>query len=515
MSRNSEEPRNSPWHSMEADQVMAELGAGEKGLSHLEVRQRLDRHGPNRLPEARRQSPLIRFLSQFNNVLIYVLLVAAVVTALLGHWIDCFVILGVVVVNALIGFIQEGKAEKALDSIRKMLSLQASVLREGRKEQVPAEELVPGDIVFLQSGDKVPADLRLIAVKELRIDESMLTGESIPTEKSLNVVPEQMTVGDRTNLAYSGTMVTSGQGRGIVIATGQATEIGRISEMLTGVEKLTTPLLQQIAAFARHLTVAIIILATGTFLFGLWARDYSAGDMFLAAVGLIVAAIPEGLPAIITITLAIGVQRMARRNAIIRRLPAVETLGAITVICSDKTGTLTRNEMTVRAVATADHLFDVDGEGYDPHGGFSLDGRTVDIASHPTLSEMGRAAILCNDAVLEEQDGLWHIQGDPTEGALLTMGLKMGLESAYENRQWPRTDLIPFESEHRFMATLHHNHSGHGFIYLKGAPEVRTCRLTSPTGKTGSRNWPAAACGSWPSPSGWSKATSANYGFPT
>jgi magnesium-transporting ATPase (P-type) len=459
------------WHALQTADVLTRLDSRPDGLTEAEARTRLAEHGPNRLPPPKRRGPLLRFLVQFHNVLIYVLLVAAVVTAVLGHWVDCAVILGVVVVNALIGFIQEGKAEKALESIRNLLSLRAFVLRAGRRGEIPAENLVPGDIVLLQAGDKVPADLRLLQVKELRIDEAILTGESQPVDKAVAPVAPDAAMGDRFGMAYSGTAVTYGRGTGVVVATGRHTEIGRISEMLAEVRTLTTPLLARMDAFARWLTVVIIGLAGGTFAFGLLARDYSGGEMFLAAVGLIVAAIPEGLPAIITITLAIGVQRMARRNAIIRRLPAVETLGAVTVVCSDKTGTLTRNEMMVRSVVTADRLFEIDGSGYDPHGAVTLDGAEVAFEAHPVLQEVARAALLCNDAVLERHGERWRIQGDPTEGALLTLAGKLGLDGQHETQLRPRSDVIPFESERRFMATLHHDHAGHGFIYLKGAPE--------------------------------------------
>ena len=466
------ENQNRPqWHTLAGAEALEQLGSQPQGLVEAEAQRRLAEQGPNRLPLPQRRGPLLRFLAQFRNLLIYVLLGAAVITALLGHWIDCGVILAVVVVNALIGFIQEGKAEKALESIRNLLSLHAFVLRAGHRRELPAEELVTGDIVLLQAGDKVPADLRLLQVKELRLDEAILTGESQPAAKTTDAVAETAAMGDRFGMAYSGTVVSSGRGTGVVVATGRHTEIGRISDMLAEVQSLTTPLLRQMAVFSRWLTLAILALAAGTFGFGLLARDYLPEELFLAAVGLIVAAIPEGLPAIITITLAIGVQRMARRNAIIRRLPAVETLGAVTVICSDKTGTLTRNEMTVQAVVTAAQRFTVAGVGYDPHGGLSLDDRDIDPGDHPDLLNLGRAALLCNDALLKLHEGRWLIEGDPTEGALLTLGGKLGLEPEQEGEQQPRSDFIPFESEHRFMATLHHDHEGNGVIYLKGAPE--------------------------------------------
>ena len=459
------------WHAVSAKTVFESLDTTPDGLSIEEVTHRLAKFGPNRLPEPKTRGPLIRFFYQFHNVLIYVLVAAGAVTAMLGHWVDASVIMGVVVLNALIGFVQEGKAENALRAIRQMLSPNAMVLRDGRQTTIRAEELVPGDIVLLQSGDKVPADLRLFRVKGLRIQESILTGESMAVEKITDPVAQEAVIGDRRCMAYSGTLVTHGQGSGVVIATGAQTEIGRISTLVSEVESVTTPLLRQMAQFGRWLTVAILILAVITFAFGVLLRDYAAADMFLAAVSLTAAAIPEGLPAIMTITLAIGVQRMARRNAIIRRLPAVETLGAVTVICSDKTGTLTRNEMTVRTIATAANLFELSGTGYDPHGELLLSNREVLPEEMPLLMEVVRAAVLCNDASLEQRNSEWLVHGDPMEGALLISGLKVGLDIEAEAKQYPRIDFIPFESEHRFMATLHHSHSGDAFIFLKGAPE--------------------------------------------
>jgi len=456
---------------MEAGEVLALMGVKEEGLTGKEAAERLARYGPNHLSPPRKRGHVARFAAQFRNVLIYVLLAAGGITAYLGHWVDAGVIVGVVIINALIGFIQEGKAERAIDAIRTMLSHRALAVRDGRRTALPAEELVPGDVVFVQSGDKVPADLRLLTAKDLRVDEAALTGESVPAEKAVAAVAEGAVVGDRKCMAYSSTLVTYGQGTGVVVATGDVTEIGRINMMLAGVRTLTTPLLRQMAEFAHLLTIAILGLAAATFAFGVLVRNHSASEMFLAGVGLAVAAIPEGLPAIITITFAIGVQRMARRNALIRRLPAVETLGSVTVICSDKTGTLTRNEMTVRTVAVASALFDVRGGGYDPHGGFSIEDKDAPPSESPGLMELARAAMLCNDASVREVEGRWEMQGDPTEGALVTFGMKAGLEPAREGAEFPRLDVIPFESEHRFMATLHRDHAGHKFIYMKGAPE--------------------------------------------
>jgi magnesium-transporting ATPase (P-type) len=459
------------WHQIPVSQALSAQQSSTSGLSEEEVARRLAEHGPNRLTPPKKRGALGRFLLQFHNVLIYVLLGAAGVTAALGHWVDSGVILGVVLINALIGFIQEGKAEKSLDAIRKMLSLSAAVVRNGRRQEIEAQNLVPGDLVLLTSGDKVPADLRLVDTRNLRIEEATLTGESEPVEKSPAAVAQEAPIGDRTCMAYSGTLVVFGQGRGVVVASGDATEIGRIGRMLADVENVETPLLRQMSVFGRWLTAGILLLAGLTVAFGMVVHGFSAGEMFLAAVGLAVAAVPEGLPAIMTITLAIGVQRMAGRNAIIRRMPAVETLGAVTTICSDKTGTLTRNEMTVQHLATVDASIEVSGSGYAPHGGFVSDGRDVDAESLPELTDIGRAALLCNDATLREKDGEWQLEGDPTEGALLTLGLKAGLDPHFEAESLPRIDVIPFESEHRFMATLHHDHSGHAFAFVKGAPE--------------------------------------------
>jgi len=473
------------WHALEKEQVFEMLHAKESGLDQSAAEELQKEYGLNQLPEPETQSLFVRFLLQFQNVLVYVLLAAGTVTALLEHWVDTGVIIGVVLVNSIIGVIQEGKAENALRAIRRMLSPQAVALRNGHRISLPADQLVPGDVVVLQSGDRIPADLRLFQVKNLQIQESMLTGESVPVAKGTTAVVTDAVLGDRTSMAYSGTLVTYGQGSGVVVDTGASTEIGKISAMLAHVEALTTPLLRQMNQFGHWLTIGIVAIAAFTFTFGIYARDYSSADMFLAAVGLAVAAIPEGLPAIMTITLALGVQRMAHRHAIIRRLPAVETLGSVSVICSDKTGTLTRNEMTAKSVATVNGLYEVEGIGYDPHGGFELNDEAVDLAQHPILQELTRSALLCNDAEISDNDGEWVLNGDPTEGALMTLGMKSGLSPDFEHGAWPRTDVIPFESEHRFMATLHHDHTGKGVIYIKGAPErlLELCNFQRTWGK--------------------------------
>jgi magnesium-transporting ATPase (P-type) len=466
------------WHAEAAEKILAELDTTPDGLTSAEAAARLGRFGRNALPAERGQGPLIRFLRQFNNLLILVLVGAASLTALMGHWVDTGVILLVVLANVTFGFVQEGRAERALEAIRHMLSPRASIFRDGHRLAVSAEELVPGDIVVLEAGDRVPADLRLLRARSLQIQEAVLTGESVAAEKGVAPVEDMAEIGDRTSMAFSGTLVTAGHGHGVVVGTGINTELGKVTTMLTQVQSLTTPLLRQMTGFARLLTAAILSVAAGVFAFGTLVRGYAIDEMFIVVVGLSVAAIPEGLPAILTITLAIGVRRMAARNAIIRRLPAVETLGSVSVICSDKTGTLTRNEMAVRTVATADRLYQVSGVGYEPRGDFTQDDREIEPETDPVLLQLARAALLCNDAALRWVEAAWTVEGDPMEGALLSLAGKAGLEPAKERPRYPRTDLIPFDAQHRFMATLHHSHEGGAFILVKGAPEriLAMCR---------------------------------------
>ena len=460
-----------PWHAHEAGAAFVALRSDAAGLDEAEAAARLADFGPNRLPVARRRSGLMRFVTQFNNLLIYVLAAAAVVSALLGHAVDAAVIIGVVLVNAAIGFVQEGRAEHALEAIRGMIDPRSSVLRAGRRLTVSADAIVPGDVVLIEAGDRVPADLRLIRARRLKIEEAVLTGESVAVGKAVDPVDEGAVLGDRTSMAFSGTLVAAGQGAGIAVATGAATELGRISALIGAVETLTTPLVRQMDRFARQLTLIILAVAAGAFLFAVLVRGYAAADAFMAVIGLGVAAIPEGLPAIMTITLAIGVQRMAGRNAIIRRLPAVETLGSVSVICSDKTGTLTRNEMTAQCVMVADGECEVTGVGYAPVGTFRTLGEEIDAGRHALLMELIRAGLLCNDAELRETAAGWIVDGDPMEGALVTLAVKAGLDPALVRKQMPRTDEIPFDAAHRFMATLHHRHEDGSFVVVKGAPE--------------------------------------------
>jgi magnesium-transporting ATPase (P-type) len=469
------------WHAKPADEALRTLRSTPQGLDAVEAARRLAEHGPNRLPEVAPPGVLKRLLRQFDNLLLYVLMAAALVTALMGHWIDSGVIAAVVVLNALIGFVQEGKAEKALQAIRHLLSPHAVVLRDGHQHDIDAADLVPGDVVLLASGDSLPADVRLLQSRNLRVDESALTGESVPVDKQPDAVAAAAAIGDRRCMGYAGTLVTQGQARALVVATGAATEIGRIGRMLESVEAGTTPLLRKMADFGRTLTFIILALAALLFAFGMLVRGMPAAEVFMAAVGLAVAAIPEGLPAIMTIALAIGVQRMAARHAVIRRLPAVETLGSVTVICSDKTGTLTRNEMTVQQVVLAGTTLDVEGAGYAPHGALRADGRVLDPAvistTMPALRALAEVAALCNDATVHEREGRWQLTGDPTEGALQSLAMKAGIEPAVLALERPRLEVIPFESEHRFMATLHPDGAtadaaGAGTVALvKGAPE--------------------------------------------
>ena len=461
------------WHSVSVDDALETYGVEDhEGLTADQVRQRREQHGANVLPSPPRPGPLRRFLRQFHNLLIYVLLAAAILTALLAHYVDTIVILAVVLVNATIGFVQEGKAESALAAIRDMLAPRATVLRSGRRCDVPSEDVVPGDIVFLEAGSRVPADLRLLEVRALRIEEAALTGESIPVEKQEQAVDPGASLGDRRSMAFAGTMARAGQARGVVVATGGDTELGRISGMIADVDAVETPLLRQMEVFARWLTLVILGIGALILLVGLSLGAYPFAELFMMLVGLSVAAIPEGLPAILTVTLAIGVQAMARRNAIVRRLPAIEALGSVSVICSDKTGTLTKNEMTVTSVVTAKQVFDVSGIGYEVHGGFSQGGHDVSIADYPELVDIGRAALLCNDADLTLEGDTWTVSGDPMEAALVVLASKVGLESKGERSRLPRYDAIPFDAAHRFMASLHHDHEGGGIVYIKGAPEV-------------------------------------------
>ncbi|QOC23529.1 HAD-IC family P-type ATPase [Wenzhouxiangella sp. AB-CW3] len=437
--------KQADWHALETSAAIDKLATSEKGLSQDEAAQRLEKHGPNSLPRAPRRPGWLRFLSQFHNVLIYVLLIAGVAAAALDHWVDAAVILAVVLINAAIGFIQEGKAEKAMEAISEMLALKARVRRGGQWRSIPAEELVPGDIVEVRAGDRVPADIRLLETHGLRVDQAALTGESVPVGKRAEADEEDTDLADRRAMIYSGSMTTNGQATGMVTVTGEKTELGRISDMLQHVEQLTTPLLQRINVFGRWLTVIILLLTVLVIGLGALFHGLPLSEGLLAGIALAVAAIPEGLPAIITITLAVGVRQMADRKAIIRRLPAVETLGSVNTICSDKTGTLTRNELKARHVVLPDSDFRPEQEQSEA----------------PAADALLQAGALCNDFE-PGGDG-----GDPLERALIELAEAGGLDIETLRANHKRLGLIPFSSDHKFMAV----HTP-GLISVKGAPEA-------------------------------------------
>ncbi len=477
------EPERS-WHAVETDEIIALSGSVQDGLTSEEAARRQQQFGPNVLQRAAKEGPLILLWRQINNPLIWVLIGSSALAVGLGKVTDGLVVLAVVVLNTLIGFVQEYRAGQAIEALREMVPENANVLRDGRKITVPVAELVPGDVVLLASGDKVPADMRLVALKNLQVEEAALTGESVPVQKRLEPVKPDAPIGDRTNMVYGGTLVTSGTGMAVVVATGARTELGRISTMLRETTDLQTPLTRALTVIGKYITIAILLVSLVMLTFGT-LRMMGQGlvfseafrDSILFAIALAVGAIPEGLPAIVTIALAIGVQRMAARRAIIRKLPAVETLGSTTVICTDKTGTLTRNEMTVQEVWTGSALYTLSGVGYEPVGEFRRNGETL--AELPDdLKTLLRDAALCSDAALIQDNGVWKITGDPTEAALVTAAEKSGQPAEPLRKASPRLDAIPFESEHQFMATLHAMPDGTRRLILKGAPEVilRRCR---------------------------------------
>ena len=469
------------WHTLSTNQILEVLSVDRSaGLSSAEVIRRRQEVGPNELMQRKGSGALLRFLLQFNQPLIFILLGATLISVLLGEYTDSIVIFGVVLINSIIGFLQESKALNALAALAKTMKTTAVVLRDGKKHHISAEHLVPGDIVLMQSGDKVPADLRLLQSRDLQVDESTLTGESVPVSKNAAVIVDEVAaLADRKNMCFASTLVTFGQGNGVVVATADTTEIGRISELLATTEQLQTPLTLKIESFSKLLLWVILALAGLTFLIGV-LRDESFLQMFMVSIALAVSAIPEGLPAAVTITLAVGVSRMAKRHAIIRKLPAVETLGSTTIICSDKTGTLTQNQMTVVEVHAGGEWFNVEGVGYEPKGGFSKNGQTAEASKYPALIDCLRAGLLCNESQLLKKDGEWKINGDPTEGSLLVSAAKAGFDPVELHRTFPRMDVIPFESQHQYMATIHKiENQNRNVVYLKGAVEVIVERCSS------------------------------------
>ncbi len=458
------------WHALTAEDALREWAVDRaQGLSDQQVQERRAEFGANEMTARPGTPAWVRFLQQFNQALVYILLAATIVSAALGEWVDAAVIFGVIFINAIIGFIQESKAEKAIEALSKMVRTEANVRRGGNKTRVSAHELVPGDVVLLQSGDRVPADLRLIEVRSLQVEEAALTGESVPVQKNVNALEAEAGLGDRKNLAFAGTLVTYGQAEGLVCGTGDHTEMGRISTMIAEAVNLSTPLTRKISEFSRRLVYVILALAGLMFGVGV-LRGGSVADMFMAAVAMAVGAIPEGLPAAVTITLAIGVARMAKRHAIIRKMPAVETLGSTTVICSDKTGTLTENQMTVSRLVVAGQTLEVTGSGYEPNGTVKLAGQALALDQNLAARECLLAGLLCNDSQLARKDGRLQVEGDPTEAALIVAAQKIGLDPRACAEEHPRVDVIPFESEHMFMATLHRGADGL-VAYKKGSVE--------------------------------------------
>jgi prevent-host-death family protein len=479
-SANPAAPVPSPY-AEPPDAVLAQLRSEPAGLVATEAERRLADVGPNRLPSPSRPSALRRLLGHFDDILIYILLASAVLKAILGDWIDFTVILAVAVINAAVGFLQEGQAERALDGIRTMLSLDAQVRRDGQWRVVDAETLVPGDVVRVRSGDRVPADLRLIESTNLQVEEAALTGESVPAAKHVEAVGADAGLGDRASMLYSSTIVAVGTGVGVVTATGPGTEIGRIQSMIAEVDHLDTPLSRQLAKFGRTLSLGILAMAAFMLVVGRVIHQWDIPDLVSAAIGFAVAAVPEGLPALVTVTLALGVQQMARRNAITRKLTAVEALGSVTTICSDKTGTLTKNEMTTRTVVTAAAAYQVEGLGYAPQGRITLDGAPAPLDAHPDLRALVTAAAAANDARVVQEDGQWKVVGQPTEGAVATLALKAGADVS----DVERLAELPFESATKFMATLDRVPGAGTRVRVVGAPDRLLDRCSHQRGADG------------------------------
>jgi len=478
------------WHHLPASEVEELLGVDViHGLDLFDVQHRQDRFGPNALTPRKGKSPLLRFLLQFNNPLIYVLLVASVVTAIVKGMVDAGIILGVVLVNAIVGFVQEARAEQAITALAETMTAEALVLRAGRKQRLTATELVPGDVVLLQAGDKVPADLRLVKLRDLQITEASLTGESVPVAKDADaVLAVDTTLGDRRTMAYASTLVTYGQGTGVVVATGDNTQIGRISALIAEARDLETPLIRKIGEFSNLLLYALLGVAALSFAIGL-LRGLPLAETLTNSIALAVASIPEGLPAAVTVTLAIGVARMAQRRAIIRKLPAVEALGSTTVIGSDKTGTLTQNQMMVQEIIVGSVTYRLDGVGYAPEGHLWRGDEALAPESIPVaLRRVLEAGALCNDSQVTLENGTWQLQGDPTEAALLVAARKAGIEPASLVQQKPRLDAVPFESAHQYMITLHDEGAARPRrLVMKGAVEAVLARAAHALGNDGSR----------------------------
>jgi Ca2+-transporting ATPase len=485
---------NQVWHSMDEKDVLKDLKTSIKGLSNEEAKRRLEEYGYNELKETKKRTALQMFLEEFKDIFILLLLVATILAAVIGYYeslrepeksfletyTDSITIGIIVLLCAVAGFIQEYRAEKALEALKKLTAPKARVLRNGKEEFIPAREVVPGDILLLESGDRLSADARLLEVVELKTDESVLTGESVPVTKELGIIKAELPLAERENMVFTATHITYGRGKAVVVATGMNTEFGRIAEMVQTTEEEETPLQKKLDKFAKKIAKVVIILSTIIFALEIFAEGFKIKaiiDSFMTSVSLAISVVPEGLPAIVTVGLAFGAREFAKRNAIIRRLSSAESLGSVTVICSDKTGTLTRGEMTVRKIYLNDKIIDITGVGYEPKGEFAQDGESVDPNKINGLPLLLRIGLLCNNATLEKGK-LWHIIGDPTEGSLIVSVGKAGLKKEEMEKKYPRKYEVPFTSERKRMTTVHSTPEKELFAYIKGAPEVILERCT-------------------------------------
>ncbi|MDD5093837.1 MAG: calcium-transporting P-type ATPase, PMR1-type [Dehalococcoidia bacterium] len=464
-------PEEKTWHLQEVRSVIQSLESGEQGLSSSEAKRRLDQFGPNELVAKKKESPLKLLLEQFTNFIVVILIIAALVSGMIGEWVESIAIIAIVILAAVLGFVQEYRAGQALDALKKMAAPTASAIRDGTEQEVPANELVPGDIVVLRTGDRVPADMRILESMNLQVNESSLTGESVSVEKITAPVSDKAcSLGDRKNMAFMGTLITYGRGKGIVAGTGMSTEFGKIATMIEEAEERKTPLQISLDKTGKWLGIFSLIGCGLIAAFGI-LKGYPTIEMLIWGAALAVAVIPEALPAVVTISLALGVRRMVQRHALIRNLPAVETLGCTSVICSDKTGTLTRDEMTARQLWASGRLIDIGGVGYTPEGVFSLEGKPLDIGKDSSLQTLLQIGTLCNDTHLIHEDGAWKIQGDSTEGALVVAAAKVGMQQDRMEAEYPRVNEVPFSSERKRMTTIHAMPKGH-VAYSKGAPEM-------------------------------------------
>lgn len=474
---------NKDWHAKNIETVLESLSSNRSGISGEEAKERLERYGPNELREEKKVTPLEIFLSQFKSVLVIILIVSAVFSAYIAiregeAMTDTYVILFIVVMNAILGFVQEYRAEQAVEALKKMVSPHVLVLRDGKEQSIDSKDLVPGDIALLEAGSRVPADSRLIEAANLQVDEAALTGESTPVTKRLDALGKDVGIGDRKNMVFMGTVVTGGRAVAVVTETGMSTEFGKIAGMVQAVEVEEPPLKQKMEKMGRQLGAISVILTIWVFIIGAFVHNLGLETMFMTAISLAVSAIPEGLPAVLTITLALGVSRMAKQKAIVRKLASVETLGSTTVICSDKTGTLTRNEMTAKQITYGDSVIDISGSGYAPTGEFTMYGEPVTPRENGDVDLLLRIGFLNNDAHLLESEGNWVVFGDPTEGALTVVGAKAGMGEELK-RDYPRVGEFPFDSTRKMMTTIHDGPDGVRIAYVKGAPEVILRRSVS------------------------------------